>query len=80
MAKFIFVNMDKPLTATIEGQGRYTYTLSQPVKSAIAKSYQLSVMMLQLDSLKTEKEKAEYRVYYLDNKKNAADSAKQEKP
>jgi hypothetical protein len=79
IAEFIFVNIDKPLTVTIEGQGKYTYTLSQPVKSAIAKSYQLSVMMLQLDSLKTEKEKAEYRIYYLDNKKNAANGAKQEK-
>jgi hypothetical protein len=76
MAKFIFVNMDRPLTATIEGQGKYTYTLSQSIKSAIAKSYQLSVMMSQLDSLKTEKEKAEYRIYYLDNKKNAVDSTK----
>lgn len=79
IAKFIFVNFDKPLAATIDGQGKYTYTLSQQTKSAIAKSYQLSVMMLQLDSLKTEKEKAEYRLYYLDNKENMADSTKQEK-
>ncbi|NDV95405.1 hypothetical protein D0T84_10830 [Dysgonomonas sp. 521] len=79
IAKFIFANFDKPLTATIEGQGKYTYTLSQQAKSAIAKSYQLSVMILQLDSLKTEKEKAEYRIYYLDNKKNSADRTKQEK-
>lgn len=79
ISKFIFANMDKLLTATLDGQGKYTYTLSQQTKSAIAKSLQLSVMMLQLDSLKTEKEKAEYRIYYLDNKKNTADSTKQEK-
>lgn len=70
MAKFIFTNINAPLTASIEGQGKYAYTLSQTVKSAIAKSYELSVMMLQLDSLKTAKEKAEYHIYYLDNKKN----------
>lgn len=81
LAKFIFTNINKPLTASIEGQGRYTYTLSQPVKSAIAKSYELSVMMLQLDSLKMAKEKAEYHIYYLDNKKNevTTDTTKQEK-
>ena len=80
LAKFIFTNRDKFLTASIEGQGKYTYTLSQPVKSAIAKSYELSVMMLQLDSLKMAKEKAEYHIYYLDNRKNeVADTTKQEK-
>lgn len=70
IAKFIFTNINTPLTASIEGQGKYTYALSQTVKSAIAKSYELSVMMLQLDSLKMSKEKAEYHIYYLDNKKN----------
>lgn len=80
LARFIFTNRDKPLTASIEGQGKYAYTLSQPVKSAIAKSYELSVMMLQLDSLKMAKEKAEYHIYYLDNKKNeVTDTTKQEK-
>lgn len=67
--KFIFSNMDKPLTVTLEGNGKYSYNLSQATKSAISKSYQLSVMMIQLDSLKTEKEKAQYRNYYLDNEK-----------
>ena len=70
VGKFIFSNSDKPLTASIEGgTGNYTYALSQITKSAIAKSYQLSIMMIQLDSLKTEKEKAEFRIYNLDNKK-----------
>ena len=69
VGKFIFSNSDKSLVATISGgTGNYSYTLSQITKSAIAKSYQLSVMMIQLDSLKTEKEKAEFRIYNLDNK------------
>ncbi len=70
VAGFIFANSNKPLTVTLTGQGKYTYTLSQTTKSAISKSFQLSTMMLQLDSLKTAKEKAEYHIYYLDNKKN----------
>lgn len=74
VGKFIFANSDKPLVASISGGGSYTYALSQITKTAIAKSYQLSVMMIQLDSLKTEKEKAEFRIYNLDNKdKKAAD-------
>lgn len=69
VGKFIFSNSDKSLVASIGGgTGSYTYTLSQITKSAIAKSYHLSVMMIQLDSLKTEKEKAEFRIYNLDNK------------
>lgn len=68
VGKFVFSNSDKLLTATLEGAGKYSYNLSQTTKSAIAKSYQLSVMICQLDSLKTEKEKAEFRNYNLDNK------------
>ncbi|WP_165023750.1 hypothetical protein [Dysgonomonas sp. ZJ279] len=70
VAKFIFENTDKPLTLILEGKNKSSYTLSQPVKYAVKKSYRLSMMMQQLDSLKTEKEKSEYKIYYLD-KKNA---------
>lgn len=73
VGKFIFSNSDKSLVASVVGgAGNYVYTLSQITKSAIAKSYQLSVMMIQLDSLKTEKEKAEFRTYNLDNKDKKA--------
>lgn len=73
VAKFIFVNAQAPLNLTLEGQGKYSYPISQVLKSSISKSYQLSTKMLQLDSLKTAKEKAEYHIYYLDNKKNVKD-------
>ncbi|MFV0537426.1 MAG: hypothetical protein ACK5M3_08640 [Dysgonomonas sp.] len=73
VGKFIFSNSDKSLMASIGGgTGNYAYALSQITKSAIAKSYQLSIMMIQLDSLKTEKEKAEFRIYSLDNKEKKA--------
>lgn len=69
VAKFIYTNKEKPLTITLQGQQNNSYSLPQSAKSAISKSYQLSEMMLQLDSLKTAKEKAEFHIYYLDNKK-----------
>jgi len=73
VGKFIFSNSDKALTATITGNGKYSYTLPQVTKSAIAKSYELSVMMSQLDSLKTAKEMAAFRLYNMDNKGEKAD-------
>lgn len=73
IAKFIYANKDNPLTIVLEGKNKYTYTLSQTLKSAVSKSYQLSVMMLQLDSLKTEKEKAEFKNYNLDKKYGAVE-------
>lgn len=68
VAKFIFINATEPLTVTLEGQGKYSYTLSNTIKTAISKSFQLSTMMLQLDSLKNAKEKAEFNIYNLDKK------------
>lgn len=68
VAKFIFTNIEEPLTLTLDGQGKYSYILSKPIKTAISKSFQLSSMMLQLDSLKTAKEKAEFNIYNLDKK------------
>lgn len=68
VAEFIFSNVDKPISVTLDGNTKYSYTLTLQAKTAIAKSFELSRMMLQLDSLKTAKEKAEYHLYYLDNK------------
>jgi hypothetical protein len=68
VGKFIFSNPDKILTVTIEGNGKYSYTLPQVSQSAIGKSYELSVMMSQLDSLRTAREKAGFRLYNMDYK------------
>lgn len=68
VAKFIYANNSDPLTVTLEGQGKYSYALSQTTKTAISKSYELSTMMLQLDSLKNAKEKAKFNIYNLDKK------------
>ena len=72
ITQFIVANQDKPITATLSGQGNYSFTLSKISKTAIAKSYDLSVMMMQLDSIKTEKEKAQFRIMSMDQKKEKA--------
>lgn len=69
IARFISANAGQPLTLTLDGQAKYTYTLSQPIKTAISKSYQLSMLMQQIDSLGEEKKKAEFHLEYLNNGK-----------
>lgn len=69
VARFIAENADKNLKVTLTGNNTSTYTLPQNVKNAIKKSYQLSTHLLLMDSLRTEKEKAEYKNFYLDNGK-----------
>ena len=71
IGKFIAENEKSQLTATLSGAGKYSYTLPQSIKASITKSYKLSTIMLQLDSLKTEKEKAQFYNYNLDQKKEA---------
>lgn len=72
IAKFVTANQDKTLTATLSGQGNYSFILSKSSKTAISKAYDLSVMMTQLDSIKTEKEKAQFKIMSLDEKKQKA--------
>ena len=67
VAKFIVNNVDKNLKVTLGGMNTNSYTLPLNIKKAIAQSYELSTQMLLIDSLKTEKEKAEYKNFYLDN-------------
>lgn len=69
VAKFIADNTNNALTATLDKDNRKaSYTLSANMKKGVAKSYQLSTLILQRDSLVTEKEKALLRNQYLDDK------------
>lgn len=69
VAKFIAENANNALTATLDKDNRKTsYTLSANMKKGVAKTYQLSTLILQRDSLVTEKEKALLRNQYLDDK------------
>lgn len=69
VAKFIADNKDKPLTLTLGGKATSSYILNQSMKNAIAKSVALSDLMMAIDSLKTKKEEAEFKNYYLENEK-----------
>lgn len=73
VARFVVANQDKPITATLSGQGNYSFVLSKVSKTAISKAYDLSVMMTQLDSIRTEKEKAQFNIMSLDKKKQKAE-------
>lgn len=69
LAKFIAENQEKNIKVTLLGSQSTSYTLPKDIKVSIAKSYELSAQMFFIDSLKTEKEKAAYRNFYLDNNK-----------
>lgn len=68
VAGFIAAHADKPITVFLSGGNNDSYTLPNNAKTAILKTYELSTLMRQLDSLKTEKEKAEYKIYYIKTK------------
>lgn len=69
VAKFIADNAKSAISVQLTGSHTASYTLPQNIKNAIAKSQELSSCMLLIDSLKSEKEKAEFKNYYLDNGK-----------
>ncbi|MFR9165478.1 MAG: hypothetical protein ACLVKO_04315 [Dysgonomonas sp.] len=78
VARFIYANSDKPLTVSLEGKNRMTFGLSNAAKKAISDSYQLSVIMLQADSLRNVKDIAQKKIEYLNNRqqKNVTDTIK----
>lgn len=69
LAKFIAENAKENIKIHLIGKQTTSYNLSQNVKNAIAQSYELSTQILLVDSLKQEKEKAQFRNFYLDNGK-----------
>lgn len=69
VAKFISDNAKSAISVQLTGSHTASYTLPQNIKNAIAKSHELSTCMLLIDSLKMEKEKAEFKNFYLDNGK-----------
>lgn len=78
VARFISDNAKQPLTLHLEGQAKYSYTLNQQQKTAIAKSLELSTLITQIDSINNEKEKAKIHILYLDNNKSIVIKDKKE--
>lgn len=67
VARFVAENADSNLKVQLSGQHTTTYALPKNIKEAIKKSVDLSSQMLLIDSLKTVKEQAEFKNFYLDN-------------
>ena len=68
LANFIYSYSKQPLTVTLDGKNKMSFTLSNSQKKAITDSYQLSTWILQKDSLLSERGKAETLIKYLDSK------------
>lgn len=67
--KFIYENRNQPLTVTLEGQTKNSYPLPSSAINDISRSYTLSNLIKQRDSLSEEKEKAMLKLEYLIKKK-----------
>ena len=68
LPQFIDINRRGGLTATLEGDARYSYKLPQQVVNSLSQSYRLSSAIKRGDSLIVEKDKAQYKIEYLDNR------------
>lgn len=70
LPEFVFLNKEKKLNVTLEGSNTYSYPLQMSDQRVLLRSIQFSRFLVLQDSLLTEKGKAEYRLQYLDQKKN----------
>ena len=68
VAMFIFTYKDEPLTLTFLGSGTNTIDLHGNAKKAIAQSFELSTLLLEIENLKYEKGRSEALINYLENK------------
>lgn len=71
IAQFIYSYQDQPLTVHFMGNRTVTVNLSDAAKKGIGDSYELSVLLLNIEQLKLEKEKSEVLIKYLESKKNS---------
>lgn len=71
VAQFIYSYQDQPLTVHFMGNRTVTVNLTDAAKKGIGDSYELSVLLLNIEQLKLEKEKSEVLIKYLESKKNS---------
>ncbi len=72
VSQFIYTFKDKPLTLTFIGNGERRIAVSDSSKKGIAQSYELSVLLLDIENLKFEKERSETLLRYLASKNEQA--------
>ncbi len=68
VALFIFTYKDVPLTLTFAGRNSRSITLSERSKQAIAVTYEMSSLLLDIENLKYEKGRSEALIQYLESK------------
>ncbi|OPZ27936.1 MAG: hypothetical protein BWZ00_01384 [Bacteroidetes bacterium ADurb.BinA174] len=69
VAKFIYTFKEEPLTLSFIGNRTTTITLPATSKKAIALSFELSTLLLDIEKLKYEKGRSEALIKYLKSKK-----------
>lgn len=74
VAQFIFTYQDQPVSVHFIGNGTITVALSDAAKQGIARSYELSTLLLLIEQLKFEKEKSEALIRYLESKEGKINS------
>ncbi len=67
VAKFIYTFKEKPITLSFIGNRTTTITLSETTKKAIAQSFELSALLLDIEKLKYEKGLSEALIKYLES-------------
>ena len=65
VALFIYNLKDTRLKAELIGRKPYSFTISDGDKKSLAKTYDFSIILSDIERLKKEKEKAESRIIYL---------------
>lgn len=65
VAQFVYTFKDRPLTVYFIGKRTLSKRMSTNEKEAIAQSYELSSLLLEIERLKLEKEKSEVLIRYL---------------
>lgn len=70
VAEFINVFQNHPITLSFIGNRSLNITLSAIAKKAISQSFELSTVLLELESLKFEKGKSESLLRYLEERRN----------
>lgn len=70
VAKFIFTFKEEPLTLTFIGRSSRSVALSENAKKAVAQSFELSTLLLEIENLKYEKGRSEALINYLESRNN----------
>jgi len=66
--QFIYSNKDSAIKAEYLGKEKFTLTISSADKNVLMRTYDLSIVLSDIEKLKTEKEKCYVRMLYLESK------------